>query len=424
MTVLRRLFSASSIYIGASLVTGGLSFALLPLFTRYLTPEDFGVLAIIGATAGILGAVVGLNPQPFFTSKYPDLDERQHRRFAASAVLVAGVTAVTALAVLELLGLAWDVFALPHWVLFGLAGLGMVTVFRSIGLTALKMREEPVPYAVVKVSEAVVAAGIGVLLVVMFGWDWRGKFLGQVLGGIAVAVALVTFLFRSGHLGWRATWKHVKEYVQFSLPVVPHSLAFWAINAQDRYFVLAMSGASAAGIYNVGYSLARVLDVANTGVLTAFTPFFYRRVKDDESKSDIVLMSYGYFLFAAVGCVAFIIVMEYLVPVFVGEDFVQSSRFIPWVAAGYAFNALRNFMTGYLYVEEKTRILATLTVVAAVLNAVLNYLLIRLMGEVGAAVATAATFAVVAIVTTILAVRMHDMPWKEAITGLRRRLRD
>lgn len=410
--MLRRLFSASSIYVTASLVTGGLSFALLPVFTRYLTPADFGVLAVLGATLGILGSVVGLNPQPFFTTKFPELDRRQLGEFAGSAAVIALLTGAAAFVVLEALEWRWQLFGLPHWALLGLAALGVASVFRKLGLTVFKMREEPGRYAAAKISEAVVAAALAVFLVVAVGLDWRGKFLGQLAGGLLVAGALLVYLSRAGYLRRVTSREQLRTYVSFSLPVVPHTLAFWAINAQDRYFVAGMAGLEAAGLYGVGYSLAKVLDMVNTGVLTAFSPMFYGGLQQDERKEEIVMMTYGYLAIVVVGWAVFVLGMRYLVPVFVGPDFVDSYRFIPWVAAGYGFNALRNFLTGYLYVAERTKLLASLTLGAALLNAGLNWAFIVLMGPVGAAVATAVTFAALALATTVVAVRLYEMPWR------------
>lgn len=409
------------IYIGALLLSGGISFGLLGVFTRFLTPADFGVLALITATVGILASVVGLNPTPFFTAKFPSLSPGDLRRYGAAALLTTVLTAVGAWVLLELLGLWFAAFRLPQWVLAGLAVLGVVAAVRGLGLTVLKMREKPVGFAGLKLFESATAGGVGVLLVAGLGMDWRGKYLGQLAAGVLAAIAAATYLVRSGDLGLRTTWEHVRKYVRFSLPVVPHSLGFWAINAQDRYFVLAMSGLEAAGIYSVGYTLATVLDVVNQGVLTAFSPHFYGRLERGDGKDGIVLMTYGYLLFTIAAYVAFVAVMKYVVPRFVGREFVDSARFVPWVAAGYAFNALRNFMTGYLYVAEKTNVLASLTVVTAVLNAVLNYVFIRLWGAIGAAVATTVTFAAVGLVTAYLATRFYEMPWRGAVARALRR---
>jgi O-antigen/teichoic acid export membrane protein len=103
-----------------------------------------------------------------------------------------------------------------------------------------------------------------------------------------------------------------------------------------------------------------------------------------------------------------------VLPLYLGEGYHSSFAFIPWVALGYTFNAVRNFMTGYLYLAERTRLISGLTLGAAVVNGVLNYVLILHWGAIGAAVSTAITFALLAAVTAWFAVRLWPMPWAEA----------
>jgi len=75
-------------------------------------------------------------------------------------------------------------------------------------------------------------------------------------------------------------------------------------------------------------------------------------------------------------------------------------------------------MTGYLYVAGRTGVLAGLTIGAAVLNAILNYVLILWLGPIGAAVATSITFAILAVLTAYLATTLYDMPWRAALANL------
>ena len=414
-STLKRLASASGYYTLGTAASGAISFGLLAVFTRFLTPADFGVLAILTATLGVLRAIVGLNPHLYFTAKYPVLEQEDLSRFGGAALWLTGAMTVASYVVLELLGVWFETFRLPHWVLAGLAVLAGAFAVLSFGLTTLKMRERPKPYAAIEVLRSVAAGGIGVVLVVVLAMDWRGKFLADVIAGLLAAGAMGAYLIRSRQLDLTTSRRHFREYADFSLPVVPHALGYWAINAQDRYFVFAMSGAEAAGLYSIGYMLAQVLEVANQGVLKAFSPFFYGHLQEGTKKDEIVLMTYGYLALMAVGALAFVFVLEAVIPVFLGSDFTASAEFIPWIVAGYAFNAARNFMTGYLYVAERTDVLAIISIAAAVLNAGLNYWLILWLGAIGAAVATAATFGAVALATSIVATRLVPMPWRGAL---------
>jgi O-antigen/teichoic acid export membrane protein len=204
--------------------------------------------------------------------------------------------------------------------------------------------------------------------------------------------------------------------VRYSAPLVLHALGFWAINAQDRYFVAAMVGVGATGIYTVAYGLGSALNLIHLGVLRAFNPHFYEHARSGyRERVAIVRFTYAYVVGSIVVLALFLGFVWLVVPVFLGPAFASSVVLIPWVALGYTFNAVRNLMTGYLYIAERTRLLGGLTLSAAVLNALLNFLFIGFWGALGAAIATAFTFAYVAAVTTVFAVRSHAMPWGSAL---------
>lgn len=410
------ILRASAVYVLASAAGPAVALVLLPILTRILTPEDYGVLGVLAATIGVLTAVVGLNPNLMITARFAVLSRAAVRALISASVPITLLMAMLAFGGLEAVTRVWGGLDLPRWSLILLAVMAATEVFRRLGLTILQMTHRPVSYLVVQVGGSVLAGLAAIALVVGLGMDWRGKFVADAVVAILFGAALVVWLWRSDYLALSASPAARREFVSYSAPLALHALGFWAINAQDRYFVAAMVGLDATGLYTVAYSVGYVLNVVHTGVLTGFNPHFYERARQGpRERREIVRFTYGYLGASLVGWVFFVAAVWLLVPVFLGPAFVASFEFIPWVALGYTFNALRNVMTGYLYIAERTRLIAALTLSAAVLNALLNVAFIHVWGALGAAVATAVTFAFIAILTTIVAVRSHPMPWGRAV---------
>ena len=416
--MIRDLFKASAVYIIASVVAGAVNFLLLPVLTRVLTQADYGFIGIFAATLGILSAVVGMNPNLMITVKYPQLGKPELKALISAVIPITIATGLISLLLMEALRFLWIDFDLPHWVIFGLAVAAVLGVGQSIGLTILQMQKKAVAYGSIAVGGGLLGAVVTLVLVLGLGLDWRGKFLGDITGMIIFGAALIVWLFRKGYVGLHIDRDALRKVVTYSSPLVIHALAFWALNMQDRYFLAAMVGIEETGLYVVAYAFGNILNLVHASVLKGYNPFFYEYAREEERKPKIVLMTYTYFLLSIAGLLLFILGVKVLVPVFVGERFTSSFIFIPWVALGYTFNALRNIMTGYLYLAEKNRLIGTLSLVAALLNALLNYLLIREFGAIGAAISTAATFAFIAVVTSVFAVRSYPMPWIGALRSL------
>jgi O-antigen/teichoic acid export membrane protein len=411
-------FRASSIYFGASGASAAVVFVTLPILTRALTPEDFGVLAILASTSGILGAFVGLSPNLIVTARFSVLSPEALRALISASIPLTLVTGTVAWLGMVMVTRVWSGLAIPGWVLFLLALMAMVGVYRNLGLTVLQMERRPKAYATIEVAGAFQAALLAVILVIGLEFDWRGKFVADAAAVFLFGCGVLVWLVRQGYVTLSTPASHIRDLIAASVPLSVHALSYWAINAQDRYFLGAMVGVGAAGVYSVAYTLGQALNLVHTSVLKGFSPYFYERARQGQSERlEIVRFTYLYVLVSLLGWVAFVLAAWVFVPIYLGPTFVAGVTLVPWVALAYTFNAVRNCMIGYLYVAERTRAIGALTGGAAVLNAVLNLVFIRWWGALGAAIATTVTFAVVAAVTTVIAVRVHPMPWR---LGLRR----
>ncbi len=100
-----------------------------------------------------------------------------------------------------------------------------------------------------------------------------------------------------------------------------------------------------------------------------------------------------------------------LLSVFLGKTFNESSIYVMWVALGYAFNGMYLMVVNYIFYSQRTKSLAAVTFMTAILNVILNYFLIKKFGAIGAAQATTIVFAIKFIVVFILSAKVHDMPW-------------
>ena len=416
--MMQSVLRASSIYLGASGASAAVVFLTLPVLTRVLSPEDFGVLGLLAATFGILTALVGLSPNLILTARFAVLSREATRDLISASIPITLVTGAMGWLALLMLSWVWRDLAVPWWVLLLLVSMAMFGVYRTLGLTVLQMRHRPKPYAAIEVSAALFAGILTLLLVLGLDLDWRGKFLADAAGVLVFGSGLLYYLGKSGYLTLSVPWERVRDLAVSSLPLSIHAVSYWAINAQDRYFVAVMVDVAAVGVYSVAYTLGQALNLVHTGLLRGFSPHFYEQARLGElERLSIVRLTYRYMILSLVVWAVFVLGVWLLAPFYLGSTFTAGIAIIPWVALAYTFNAVRNAMIGYLYIAERTRLIGALTGGAAVLNAALNFAFISWWGALGAAVATAATFAAVAALTTVLAVRAHPMPWR---AGLRR----
>jgi O-antigen/teichoic acid export membrane protein len=174
-----------------------------------------------------------------------------------------------------------------------------------------------------------------------------------------------------------------------------------------------MAGVSETGIYTVGLQIGMILEVAASSFNRAYVPWLYARLSANDAavKVRIVRFTYVYFvvILASAGAVA--LAAPWFLGHFVGERFRGAYTYTAWTALGCAFSGMYYMVANYIFFSNKTHILAAVTLVTAVANVGLSYVLIRANGPTGAAQATALASLASFVLTWALSARVYKMPW-------------
>lgn len=413
-----RLVRHSAVYTGSSVVRGVLPFVLLPVLTRYLSPAELGVVATFEVVLAIGLVAVGLNMPGAIAIGYFRMESTAFEIYVANVVFVSLAACLLTFAVgFAVLGyLPSDLGALIlSWLpLLALASLAQVLF--SIVLTLWQVRQRPVPYGLFQIAHTVMNLLFSLLFVIVFSWGWRGRVGGIIAAALAFGALSAVLLARRLRHRWLVRREYLRDALAFGIPLVPHSLGNWILTGIDRVFLASMVGIATTGVYAVGYQIGMVVGLFATSFNQAWSPFLFEKLREgsDRTKARIVKFTYLYMVGIAVFALVLGIAAPPFMAVFVGPEFQESSAYVFWVSLGYAANGMYLMIAHYIYFVKKTYLLAWITFFAAVVHIVLNYVLIETNGAVGAAQASAGSFAVSFVLTWILAARVYRMPWSLA----------
>ncbi len=410
-----QLLTSAGTYTVTNVVNKAIPFLLLPVLTRYLTPADYGVVALFQVFVQILLAGVGLNATGLLSVNYYRLDGEQRRRLVQNILTVTGVTAAMALAAAVVgrsaLGAALDLPA--HWIYLGVGATAAQFIVLLV-LTIWQMEDRPGRYGMFQVALTCLNVAVSLYLVVDRGEGWSGRLTGIVVGYAAFALIGLVVLARRGALGLRADRAEMQEIRSFGVPLIPHALGAWAFTATDRLFIKYMVGVAATGEYVVGYQVGMVIGLLQDAFNRAWSPYLFRKLTGatPDDKRTLVRFTYWYFaaILGAVGVLS--AVAPTLMRILVSRSFFGAYRYIFWVALGYGLNGMYKMVVNYVFFVKQTHILAWLTMAAAAINVVLNWILIRANGPIGAAQATTVTFGVLFLAAWVLSAKVFPMPWR------------
>ncbi|MEM9552909.1 MAG: oligosaccharide flippase family protein [Acidobacteriota bacterium] len=412
---LRRVASSSGLYALANLLQRGLSFILLPVYTRFLETPEYGVLELLNGLSAILFGLLLLGmPSALQKVFHRDCDtEEEQKRVLPTALLLD----LPALALGS--GLLF-IFAEPvgAWLL-GEPGYGpavqltvaavVASSLVAIVLSAFRAREQAVAYAMLNFAQFGLGMALNVVLVVWLRMGIYGVLWGNLVAAAATLPAGLWIARRDIEL--RIDRRLVAPLLHFGLLVVPTAITGWVITMADRYVLRFFGSLEEVAIYSVGYKIGMILQMGLVWPFQLAWPavaFSISRRAGHEATYARVLT---YLVFGlALGVVGLSLMARAGLGAFAGPSYAEAHRVVPWVALAYAFAGIQFCLSPSVHIRGKTKYLALFSVGGTIVNLGLNLLLVPSYGMMGATWATTASYAVLMLATAILSLRIHPLP--------------
>jgi O-antigen/teichoic acid export membrane protein len=195
--------------------------------------------------------------------------------------------------------------------------------------------------------------------------------------------------------------------------LIPHALGGVVIALSDRLFIDRMVGKEAVGLYAVGYTFGMIVNLVVEAFNRAWSPWFFREMYKDteQTRRRIVKFTYAYFVGITLLALTITGVSYLVLPYMVAIEYQAASIFILWVAVAYAFRGMYTMVFPYLVQTARTNFLGVGMFFTATVNLVLNYVLIKINGPIGAAQATVVAWLMLFLITWAYSSRICPMPW-------------
>lgn len=413
------LFKNTGVYTITSILNAAIPFLLLPILTRYLSPEDYGLLSMFLLLVSLVSPFVGLNVNGAITRKYYDQENTNIWQYVFNCFLIL-------LSSTFIIGLVFWVFAEPiaRVSSFPIRFLWMVVVYSfcqftsSVLLALWQVQKKPFLYGLFNNIQTLVNVSLSILLVVVLKFGWQGRIYGQFVATVAFGVLSIVILIKNNWISISFNKQYIFNALIFGIPLIPHALSGSIISMTDRFFITNMVGLAATGVYTVGYQVGSVINLLASSFNNAYVPWLFEKLKENNHDTKIKIVKFTYLYFICIVLLALLLgsLAPYFLNAFLGKSFSESSTYVLWIAVGYAFNGMYFMVVNYVFYSQNTKLLAVVTFVTAIVNILLNYFFIKAFGAIGAAQATAVVYAVKFFMVWLLSAHVHKMPWKSALS--------
>lgn len=384
---IKYLFKNTAIFTIGNLATKLISFFLIPLYTQVLTTEEYGTIDLVVTICTIAVPILTLNVMESVMRFNLDngVDKNEISKIGILILALGAMAGLILIPICSLFGRIRDL----GWIIYLYV---ICSAASQILLADLRGKELLVQYSFGNVLNTLLIAVLNIVFLVTFQWGITGYLLAYSLANLCVAIyALVT---GKGYLSVFSSFdkNKMKEMLKYSIVLIPNSFMWWIMNSSDHVMVTSMIGASANGIYAISYKLPTLISTF-MGIFTqawSYSAIKEKGAEDEESYNNKVFRMLISMVMMAGVCMMAII--KPFLHVYVQKKFSSAWEYTPFLIIGSVFLTLASFMSTSYTVHKDSKGYLCSGTLGAVMNIVLNLMLIPTIGVYGAAFATCISY--------------------------------
>lgn len=415
-----------SIYTFVYLLPQAVGFLLLPIMSRYLSPEDFGIISSMEVLVYILSIFLILNLDRAAYRLYFDYNDDEDRRELLGTLFVAsaGIALIILCISFLLRPLLQQVFkSIPFFPFYVYAILAcFFTSFSLIPKRYLQMTEQTKKFLWLSLSLFVIQTGLLLWFIVVLNQGAEGLLKANLI--TALLFFPVYIVMGHKYFRWHFNLKVFKNAFRFAWPFIPTLLLAWVLDLSDRIFIERYFDLQELGIYAMGYKLSMVFVFITYAFATAYAPVFYRLANSEDQKiAQNQLMHYSSLTATGYLLVVFLVALfaYEAVVLMLDERYSRAYEIVRIIIFAQFFFALQG-VTSLLYLmqSKKTKEIMCMGFFVAVINIVLNFSLIPPFGIYGAAIATVLSFIILTVIQYHYSKRWFfvPLPWRNIGAGI------
>lgn len=376
------LFAINSI--GTRLIT----FLLVPLYTKVFVTAEYGGVDLVTTIATIFVPIITINIGEAVMRFSLD-EDADSKNIINIGILFSCLSIALGTTVFLVLRLFPQISANPGIIYLFCISQGIYQTMSCI----LRGQEKLLHYAVGNIIATFSAAIMNIVFLVILKLGINGYFLAYtlsfVLGSIYCAIkshALSAVSFRN------IDHDLLKKMVKYSIVLVPNSLMWWVMNSSDHIMVTGMIGIAANGIYAISYKIPSILSSLSTVFNQAWA---YSAIHEDKSKDKVEFHNTMYdklVRFQLIITIILMCIIRPLMKIYVDSAYFEAWKYTPYLLTGYFFLTMGTFLSTFYTVNKDSRGFLFSGSAGAIINIVLNWILIPYIGIHGAALATCVSY--------------------------------
>jgi O-antigen/teichoic acid export membrane protein len=412
LALLKNLGKHSVVYGVGDLLSKSIGFLLIPLYTHYLSPEQYGTLDLLDLTSYIIGLFLAMGLAEAISRFYYDEDSDQVISAALGTILLACFIALLFL-IPGANRISVIVFGESSFArLFKIVFLTMsANLLADLPMTVFRIRERSLLVTGVNLVRLSLSLSLNILFLVRFGMGVEGVLYSGLITATLSGIVMNILLLRTIRLRWdRAIWVKMARY---GAPLIGSWAGMFVLNFADRFMLQRLSGLEDVGIYALAYKFGMLPNVLLTGpFMMIWGPKRFQLANAGESSRTygrIFTYYLGLQVLVVVGIAATI---APAIKIVANPRYHEAHLYVLPVLLGYVAYGMYRYTQFGILLKQRTAVLGVFALICGVVNVGLNAWAIPRWGAAGAAWTTLASFLLLLILVTPMAQRLYRIPFE------------
>ncbi len=355
-----------------------MAFITIPIFTRLLTVDDYGIVSVYTSFVGVMAVISGVDLHAGIGRAAIDFEE-DYPKYLSSVLSLSFVFFLGGFLVISVFSSTisgWVALSSDLIVLATISGYGSFVFgfYNSHLLFQQKYKQK----SLLHVIKAIAEVALAIFLILLID---KAKYYGRVYSSLIISIVFMSICFmiiftKSKKIIFPRAWWYA---IRIGIPLVPHSLSHIMLAQFDRMAIQALVGATETGLYSFAYNIGMIPLVFLGATNSAWVPWFYRQLqnnKHNKIKKAVKIYTLS-FLVITLGIM---ILGPELALIMAPGDYLSGVRLVPVVVLSYFFQFLYTVYVNFAFYMKKTFAISIGTIMAGGINILLNILMIPVFG--------------------------------------------
>lgn len=363
-----------------SFLNNGISFFLLIILAKFITPQGYGKLNLFNTFITIIGILISLSSNGFITVGFFRKSREDFSKIINSVFIITTFCFLVVLSFqllfsatfIQYVGLSLKYQLIAVLICF-------FQIFNSVNLDIWRLEEKPVKYGLYSMSIAMLNFAITLFLVIAYKQEWVGRLNAQFFVAFIYFIISLIFLVKRRLLTWTLpNWLLIKETLFFGLPLVPHLASSWIRQGLDQYIVNFHHSVADVGLFGFAFNFANIILIVGLAFNASNSVHIFKSLSNNSSNIEQELSKQTKLMIIVfIALTIFILLISYLFIYNALPKYKGALIYLLPLCISTFFQSIYLLYVNYLFYYKKTKVLMYITLSVSILHMMLSYFLTK-----------------------------------------------